>query len=180
MGLPATVRVNTTVNFPSLVFGTGPITVTKTNGVWTVGFSVATLATSVPPPSNFGTDYFIVWDSVAQTFFNMPLSGIGALVGGARAQRSVTATPIVVSPNDQILNCNINVAAACALPAAASRNGVPLTFKDLGQATAHNITLTPNGAETIDGAASLVLNVNRQAVTLVPFNDGTNSGWAIE
>lgn len=39
MGLPATVRVNTTVNFPSLVFGTGPISVTKTNGVWAIGLN---------------------------------------------------------------------------------------------------------------------------------------------
>lgn len=178
MGLPATVRVNTTVNFPSLVFGTGPIVVTKSNGVWTVGFSMAALAVQTPAPANYATDYFLMWDSVANTFFNVPITG--GPFGRARLQRSVVATPIVVAANDEILNCNISSAAACALPAASTRVGLSLTFKDLGQATAHNITITPNGAETIDGAANLVLNVNRQGVTLVPFNDGVNSGWAIE
>lgn len=178
MGLPATVRVNTTVNFPSLVFGTGPIVVTKSNGVWTVGFSMAALTVQTPPPANYATDYFLMWDSVANTFFNVPL--IGSAFGRSRLQRSVTATPIVVAANDEILNCNINTVSACPLPAASSRNGLPLTFKDLGQAAANNITITPNGAETIDGASTFVMKNNRQAVTLVPFNDGANSGWAIE
>lgn len=175
MGLPATVRVNTTVNFPSLVFGTGPIVVTKTNGVWTVGFSVASLSVQTPPPANYATDYFLMWDSVANQFFRVPITG--GPFGRVRLQRSVTATPIVVAAADEVLNCNINVAAACALPTAASRLGLPLTFKDLGQATAHNITITPNGVETIEGAANFVINVNREEVTLIPFNDGVNAGW---
>lgn len=175
MGLPATVRVNTTVNFPSLVFGTGPIILTKLNGVWTVGFSMASLAVQTPAPANYATDYFLMYDSVANQLFNVPITG--GPFGRARMQRSVTSTPIVVTATDEVLNCNINVNAACALPAAASRLGLPLTFKDLGQASAHNITITPNGAETIDGAANVKLTNNRQELTLVPFNDGVNSGW---
>lgn len=177
---PANVRVTALFPFPASVAGAAPIVVTKNNGIWTVSLNVPGLAISVPPIGNFPTDYLIVYDSVAQTTFRMPLTAIGSIVGG-RAQRSVTASPIVIAGTDQILNCNINVAAACALPAAATRAGMPLTFKDVGaQFGAHNLTITPNGAETIDGAASLVLSVNRQGVTLVPFNDGVNSGWAIE
>lgn len=179
MTAPASLRFNVNVPFPALVQGSGPVTIAKQSGIWTIGFQIANLATQIPPVANYPTDYLLVYDAVAQTFFKISMASLG--IGGARLQRSVTATPIVISSNDQILNCNINVAAACALPAAASRNGVPLTFKDVGaQFGAHNLTITPNGAETIDGAATLVLNVNRQGVTLVPFNDGVNSGWAIE
>lgn len=179
MGLPATVRVNTTVNFPSLVFGTGPIVVTKLNGIWTVSLDVTRLAVQTPAPANYATDYFLMYDSVAKAFFNVPITG--GPFGRARLQRSVTATPIVITATDEILNCNINVAAACSLPSAASRLGLPLTFKDLGQATAHNITLSVFAGDTVDGsAANRVINSNFEAMTLVPFNDGVNTGWTIQ
>jgi hypothetical protein len=177
MALPANIRVNMSVPFPAMVTGSGPITIGKANGVWQVGFSIATLGSIVPPAGNYATDFLIGFDSIAGTFFKVALSN---LTPGARPQRSVTATPIVIAGSDQILNCNINVAAACALPAAATRNGVPLTFADVGaQAGAHNITLTANAGagDTINGAATFVINTNRGNATLVPFNDGVNTGW---
>jgi hypothetical protein len=100
--------------------------------------------------------------------------------GGVRVQRLVTTTPIVVQTTDQIINCNVPVAALCQLPPSGSRAGMPLTFKDLGQASLHPITITTTGGETIDGHSSIILNNNRQAVTFVPFNDGVSTGWAIE
>jgi hypothetical protein len=181
MALPRHIRINTNVPFPALVIGSGPITIGKQNGVWQVGFSITPFASINPPVANWPTDFLLGYDTVAQQFFKVSISNLQASITGARNQRSVTATPIVISGTDSILNCNINVAAACALPAAATRLGAPLTFKDVGaQFGAHNLTITPNGAETIDNAATLVLNVNRQGVTLVPFNDGINTGWAIE
>jgi hypothetical protein len=176
--LPPSIRVNLQAPFPALVQGSGPVVIGKQAGIWTVQLSFAGLGVQTPPPANYATDYILVYDSVAQTFFKAPLTG--SLFGRARTQRSVTATPIVVASTDEILNCNITAAAACALPAAATRNGLALTFKDLGQAAAHNITLTPNGVETIDGAANAVLKNNYQSMTLVPFNDGVNSGWMIQ
>lgn len=146
------IRVNTQVNFPALVKGSGPITVAKANGVWTVGLSTAIFA---------------------QIY--------GILPGVGRPQRSVGASPIVISGVDQILNINIPTGApTCALPQASTRSGVPLTFKDVGaNFAAHNLTLTPFAGDTIDGAASLVLSIPRQSITLVPFNDGVNGGWFI-
>jgi hypothetical protein len=151
--MPAVSNVRTAVQvpFPAYVRGSGPVTVAKQNGVWTVGFSVAIFS---------------------QIF--------GILPGASRPQRSVTASPIVISAVDQILNVNIAGAAACTLPAASTRAGVPLTFKDVGgQFAAHNLVITAAGADTIDGQPSITLNANRQGVTLVPANDGVNSGWAI-
>lgn len=184
MTIVPNVRVNAQLPFPSLVYGTGPITIGKANGIWTVGFSIAAFGSQNPPSGNFPTDYFLAYDANANAFFKMSItnlvSALNASLGIARTQRAVTATPIVIVGTDQILNCNIASAAACALPAAAGRNGVPLTFKDLGQATAHNITLTANGADTIDGAATYVIRNNFGWVTLVPFNDGTNAGWSVQ
>lgn len=156
MALPATVRVNASVPFPSLVQGSGIVTVTKALGIWTIGISLATLT------------------SIITTIINA--------IAGTRIQRSVTASPIAVAATDQILNININAGApTCALPAAASRNGMPLTFNDAGaHAATHNITITPNGAETISGAANFVMTNNRQVVTLVPYNDGVNTGWYVQ
>jgi hypothetical protein len=109
-------------------------------------------------------------------------AGGGGGGGGSpiRTQRLVTASPIVVSATDQILNCNIPVNATCQLPPSGGRLGLALTFKDLGQASAHPIVITMSGAETADGHPSITINNNRQAVTFVPFNDGVNSGWALE
>lgn len=186
MAAPATVRVNVQVPFPALVTGTGPITITKVNGIWTVGFSFTAFGPQVPPSGNYPTDFLLVYDSIAKAYFTLSitnlLSTIAITTGAARTQRSVTASPITIATTDQILNCNISTGSpTCTLPSAASRVGVPLTFKDVGaQFGAHNLTITPAGADTIDGQTSLLLSGNRQAVTLVPFNDGINSGWSIE
>lgn len=119
----------------------------------------------------------LFWDPIRGEFTAIPLS---IASNGARIQRSVTTTPIVILSSDQILNCNIPVAATCPLPPSASRNGVPLTFKDLGKVLLHPITITPNGVETIDGQPNFVINNNWQGVTFVPFNDGVNAGWSIQ
>lgn len=158
MTVPATIRVNTAVPFPAFVRGDGVITVTKLLGVWIVGLSQATIS------------------SIITTLIN------AAMAAFARPQRSVTASPIVINvTTDDILNININAGApTCALPTAASRLGRPLTFNDAGaHVAAHNVTLTPNGAETISGAASFTMTNNRQVVTIVPYNDGVNTGWYI-
>jgi hypothetical protein len=183
MTLPANVRVNTSVPFPALVLPSGPITLSKNNGVWTIGFTIAAFGSQVPLVGNYPTDFLLAWDAVNQTFFKVSITNlISSIVAAqpARNQRSVTTTPIAVGASDMILNCKVTSPSACTLPAAASRLGLPVTFKDLGQATANNITITAAGGDTIDGAATHVIRNNFGYVTLVPFNDGTNTGWSVE
>lgn len=179
MASPVNIRVMAQIPFPALVRGNAPIVLSKANGIWTISLDVADLIQHIPAGADFATEYLVVYDSVQQTFFKVLLGSVG--LAGNRAQRSVLASPIVVAAADQIINFNINAGApTCALPAAAGRNGLPLTFKDAGgHAAAHNLTITPAGGETIDGLANVVMNTNRQQITLVPYNDGTNAGWAL-
>lgn len=185
MTLPANIRANLTVPFPAFVQGSGPVILSKNNGIWTIGFTITVFGAQVPLPGNYPTDFLLGWDAVNKAWFSISLtnliSSINTSLGTARNQRTVTATPIVVAPTDQIISSKISSGpAASALPSAASRMGVPLTFKDLGQAAAHPITLTAAGGDTIDGAATYVLNNNFAWVTLVPFNDGVNTGWMVQ
>ena len=185
MTLVPNVRVNASFPFPALVTGTGPITIAKNNGVWQIGFTINAFGSQNPPSSNYATDYVLAYDAVNKVFFKVSITNLAIAVsniGAARNQRLVTTTPIVVATTDQIINCNISSgAAACALPSYTTRTGLPLTFKDVGgQAGTNNITLTASAPDTIDGATTFVLNENYQAVTLVPANDGTTTGWSIE
>lgn len=68
MALPARLRVNAAFPFPALVQGSGPVTVSKSNGIWTIGFTAApadpvvqslfdtridAIGTHIPPHVNF-------------------------------------------------------------------------------------------------------------------------------
>jgi len=71
MTLPANIRVNAQLPFPSLVYGSGPITIAKQNGIWTVGFSIAAFGSVVPAVPSYPTDYLMGWDDVNKTFFKV-------------------------------------------------------------------------------------------------------------
>lgn len=179
MGLPASIRVSTAFPFPAMVQGSGLVTIGKTNGVWTIGFSIAGLGIVSPPASAIPTDYVLCYDAVAGTFFKLPLS---IVLGVARTQRLVTGAPgLPIVLGDSIVNLNCAAPLAISVPLAISRAGAPLTFKDVGgQAFANNITLNRTGADTFDGLTTITLNQNYQGITLVPANDGTTAGWSIE
>ena len=182
--LPARIRVNASFPFPALVSGTGPVAISKSGGIWTVGLSIDGFTTiPAPPAQDLPIDYLMGWNSTTKSFFKISISNLqtslNIAAGAARTQRFVTTTPIVVAPTDQIITCKITSAASCTLPSANGRAGVPLTFKDLGQATANHITLTVSGADTIEGISTYVITNNFAEITLVPFTDGTNTGWFI-
>ena len=186
MNIPANIRINVSFPFPAVVNGQGPVAIGKTNGIWNITLNFMQLAQQTPLPASWPTDYIVVWDDTAKTFFRMSLADLSALFGGGggggsvRHQRLVTTSPIVVASNDEIINCNIAGAAACTLPGFAGRVGKAVTFKDLGQASAHPITISAAPGESIDNVASITLNNNRQGVTFVPANDGFSQGWMIE
>jgi len=180
--LPANIRVNTLLPFPSLVMGAGPVSVTKNNGIWTINLSATALAQESPTGSQLNNDLMLVFDPIVGNWFTVPMSFFAVGGGGStgQKQRSVTAGPVIISATDQILNLNIGSILTITLPGYASRNGVPLTFKDVGQqASGFPLVISAAAAETIDGFATIPFDTNGMEVTLLPFNDGVNSGWSV-
>jgi hypothetical protein len=178
MTLARSIRVNVGAPFPALVKGDAGIAIRRKNGVWTIELGYMTVGLQNPPPaSRYNTDYVLIYDSLAATYIRVPLAAIG---GAARSQRAVNVAPVVINPTDQILSLNVSTPGTIQLPSASLRNGVPLTFKDLGRQAQNNPqTIATAAAEFIDGTAtSVLLNTNGQAITLTPINDGVNApGW---
>ncbi len=91
---------------------------------------------------------------------------------------TVTSSPEVPAATDRIILANVAGVLAVNLAAVSGRGGLALTIKDIsGAASTNHITVTPNGAETIDGAATYVIQADYGALTITPLPD--NSGWFI-
>ncbi|UCC72077.1 MAG: hypothetical protein JSV86_17165 [Gemmatimonadota bacterium] len=90
---------------------------------------------------------------------------------------SVTTATYAVSLNEQVLLCNRAGAIQVDLPAASSAAGKVYWVKDIsGNASGNNITIEPNGAETIDNSSNYVMNIDYQSITC--YSDGTE-WWII-
>ncbi len=92
--------------------------------------------------------------------------------------RTITAASDSVLTSDARIYCNRPAGVmALALPAGAAAGlGYAFFFKDIGgEATAFPITITPNGAETIDGQPTLAISADYGAVTI----EWTGAEWSI-
>ncbi len=182
MSTPANIRVNTGAPFPALVKGSGPVTIAKNNGVWTVGFQIANLG-GMPIGTDPTTVEILLWNTVTKSFQQATLAQANA---SPAFQRLFTgAGNITVNANDRVILVKQAVAAAVniILPTAVSRAGVPITVKDFaGVAAANPLTFVPSGADIIDGAGApaAVINDNWEAMTLNPITvQGGPAGWWI-
>ena len=182
MTLPANLKINVGAQFPALVQGIGPIGVTKKNGIWTITLSAAGLQQETPAGPQVVNDLLLVFDPIVGNWFTIPLSFFSTSGGGTETgpiQRSITSVgQLPILATDQQLNLNLSAAGTITLPPFAPRNGLALTFKDVGmQATANPQTLAAAAGETIDGFASILMDTNGESIHLVPANDGLNTGW---
>lgn len=177
MTLPANIRVNVGAPFPALVKASGPVTVGRANGTWTLGLSPMIVAPQSPAIGSYATDYVLVFDSISNIWFRMPL----AQLAGAAPQRAVSTAPVTIGPNDFIVHLNLPIATTIQLPSYLTRNGVPLVFKDVGgNAASQPITIMAAPTESIDGDGTVVLSSNYQMIRVTPSVDGVNTGWFVE
>jgi hypothetical protein len=134
--------------FPALVSVISPLTLVKAGLAYTFGFDINALRTSLdaiyaPLTTNYTT-----------------VTGTGTY-------------PVAVTDNIILINKTVPAANSVQLPAASSRGGFPITIKDLkGDAATNNITVLPNGAETIDGLLSVVINSNYGSYKFYPAQNG--------
>lgn len=96
-----------------------------------------------------------------------------------QAIRVATSSPVTVSDTtDCTIVTQLSVAGAVAVTLPAGTNGRIFAIVDgTGDAASNNITITPNGSETINGSATLVLNKNSQGVMLQYST--TNTRWRV-
>lgn len=88
-------------------------------------------------------------------------------------QTSVTASPYAPAATDTLALVNVAGAVTVNLPAASGRSGYPITIKDIsGNAATNNITINRNGADTIEGKTSIVINNNYGFFKLIPITGG--------
>lgn len=112
-----------------------------------------------------------------------PTSGTGAntvtiTATGLAAEpvRIATVSPDTVTVTDSVVSYQLAAPGAVAVALPAGVTGQVFYLKDgTGDAATNNITITPNGAETIDDAATAVINTNYGALTLVY----TGAKWEI-
>ena len=108
--------------------------------------------------------------------FNWPAltNFLTALADGAQCTtfqkysiRVATSTPVTIATTDCIVVCDLTVPGAVTvnLPAGANKQ-VFYIIDGKGDANTNNITINPNGAETIAGSATLVLSGSREGTSL--------------
>lgn len=174
MTLPLNIRVNVRASFPALVNPSGFLTLTKANGVWTFGANFELL---LALPGLLTSNALIpVQDPGSGAFYTYAVSNLVALVTGVGAavpNRIITAAGAVAAlPADGDILIKKTVPAATTVNLVAAANATrPVSVKDFaGNAFTNNITIVPNGAETIDGLASVSISSDWGAKTFYPVS----------
>ncbi len=88
---------------------------------------------------------------------------------------SLTASASVGTHDEEVVEVDATLGTViCTLPVAATHSGIKIHFKKT-DASENTVVITPAGADTIDGLASVTLYSQNATVTIV--GDGT--GWSI-
>lgn len=114
-----------------------------------------------------------IWNAIFEDISDA-LTELGQQVYGFTSVTAATYAPVAA---DSFLLVNRAGVVTINLPTGASRNGYPLTIKDTsGAAQTNNITIDGNGAENIDGLATITIDVAYGGYTLYPVT----GGWVIK
>lgn len=170
MTLPVNIRALVKVGFPTQVYGSGFVVVTKANGIWTVSADYTKLAALVLPVDL--TQYDIAVQNITTKAFSS-LTAAAFLGSIENNYREVTAAgDVTIAANDVgiLLNKAAGAATNINLPAAATRNGAPVWVKDYkGDANVNNITFVMAGVETVDGFTQAQANANGRSKLTIAY-----------
>lgn len=182
-GLPANIRVNVRVPFPTLVQGANFIGLSKSNGVWTIQGDYTQLA-SLLALADLPTAQLAIYDPLTKQYNTVTVAQL--IASGLSSYRvQVNGGTVIVGASDVVILMDQAVPAAVdiQLPASAARNGIPVTVKDYaGVSNANPLTFVPLAGESIDGFSAAaaaangaaVLNTNYGKKTVYPLTQG---GW---
>lgn len=141
--------------FPALVSVGSPLTLVKTGLAYAFGIDIDALRESLDP-------------------FYAPLSILNE-------PTIVTGSSATIAPGTAAVAINRAAPAATALvlPSVAAQGGIPIRILDWSTAvTAHAITITPNGSETIMRQASWPMYSNSASLaSLTLYPSTTLNGW---
>lgn len=119
-------------------------------------------------------EYGRVWAFDQESGTRFELETKGAAGGNSMRTRTDATTTPALAATDEVLICTAAGARTVGTPAAATSRGQIFVIKDgAGTGAAANITVDPNGAETIDGGATkAVVAANWGTARII--SDGTN------
>jgi hypothetical protein len=180
MTLPVRIRINAQFPFPTLVTSSGPVTITKQNGIWSVGLSFANIA-AVPggtPASQIG---ILVYNTGSQTYQQIAASALPtsyifttssapASAGGQTVVLGTLGGPPGLTNTGQAVLCNSTTAGAI-LQGDGSSYDVSISNKSGGLA----LTVT-TGTQNAQFYGSLL---GSGATTQLGFAVGAGSGSAV-
>lgn len=97
----------------------------------------------------------------------------------AEDHKSITSGPYTITISDNIIACNHSSALTINLPSASSMIiGKIFTITDeSGDASTNNITITPDGSDTINGETSIIISGNYDSFEIYC---GTTTKWFIK
>jgi len=125
---------------------------------------VITLGQEASTPVSAGAGKGRVYPKSDGLFYYQDENGVEYLVDIIGATVSVTTTPYAVTGTEGTIEVDCTAASIVVnLPAGASARAGLYRFKRK-DSSANTVTLTPSGAETIDGNANLSLSANGFAV----------------
>lgn len=96
-----------------------------------------------------------------------------SLAGELRIVTDAGTVTVSSTEGGVAVNKTVGAATTVQLPTATSRNGIPVIVKDMKKdANTNNITVLPAGAETIDGNAQDIININAGSRGYRPISGG--------
>lgn len=105
-------------------------------------------------------------------------TGNGVALTGLQRIGTISGYPYTVLSTDNMKVLPVSTAAARAITLPAATTAMSFTLKDAtGNALTNNITVTAAGADTIDGAATFLIDANYQSATFI--SDGVSKWYVV-